>query len=191
MGKKYFLQIKPNGKQEIYHYCECLFNTGLQEEVIIAIHWVTLCQKEWEPKDFDLFVRWSNQHIHNWATCDTLGVMVIGKMILLYPKFISELNRWTKSKNRWLRRMSAVAMIPSVRKGKNVNEAMSIAEKVMNDQDEMVQKGYAWMLKEGCKSSEEKIFDFIFRYKKQMTSIALRIAMEKLSRTQRDLIKNA
>ncbi len=191
LGKKYFLQIKPNGKQEVYHYCEFLFKSGMQEEVIIAIHWLTLCQKEWERKDIDLFIRWSNQYIHNWATCDTIAVTVIGKMILLYPEFVSELNCWTKSKNRWMRRMSAVAMIPSVRKGKNINDAMSIAEKFMNDKDEMVQKGYAWMLKEGCKSSEEIIFDFIFQYKKQMTSIALRIAMEKLSRTQRDLLKNA
>ena len=190
LSKKYFIQINSYGKQEIYRSCEFLLASGMQEEIIIAIYWLTLCQKEWERKDFDLFVSFANQYINNWAACDTLGTTVVGKMVQLYPEFITELVYLTKSKNRWMRRMSAVSMIPSVRKGKNINEAMSIAEMLMSDQDEMVQKGYAWMLKEGCKSSEEKIFDFILQYKKQMTSIALRIAMEKLSRTQRSLLKN-
>ena len=46
--------------------------------------------------------------------------------------------------------------------------------------DDMVQKGYGWMLKEASKPWQREVFDFVIRNKAVMPRTALRYAIEKM-----------
>jgi 3-methyladenine DNA glycosylase AlkD len=48
------------------------------------------------------------------------------------------------------------------------------------DRDDMVQKGYGWMLKEASKPYQKEVFDFVMRNKAVMPRTALRYAIEKM-----------
>ena len=48
------------------------------------------------------------------------------------------------------------------------------------DPDDLVQKGYGWMLKEIGKHNPEPVFEFVMKRKKTMPRTALRYAIEKL-----------
>ena len=48
------------------------------------------------------------------------------------------------------------------------------------DRDDMVQKGYGWMLKEASKPHQRQVFDFVMSHKAVMPRTALRYAIEKM-----------
>jgi 3-methyladenine DNA glycosylase AlkD len=46
------------------------------------------------------------------------------------------------------------------------------------DEDEMVQKGYGWLLKEESRKHQKEVFDYVLKNKSVMPRIALRYAIE-------------
>ena len=185
IGKKYFNEIKSKSKKEIFFLCEELFKTDYNEEAWIACDWVYAERKYFKPEDFAIFERWIEKYVNNWAKCDTLCNHTVGEFIEKYPEFIKNLKIWTKSKNRWLRRASTVALILPARKGLFLEDIFKIADILLKDQDDLVQKGYGWMLKEASKPYQTEVFDYIMKNKKGMPRTALRYAIEKMPKDLR------
>ena len=55
-----------------------------------------------------------------------------------------------------------------------------IADILLLDSDDMVQKGYGWMLKVASKEHLDEIFRFVTDHKAEMPRTALRYAIEKM-----------
>ncbi len=180
IGKKYFKLIKDLQKQEIFDLCEELWQSGFMEESFIACNWSYFVHKTYEAKDFKIFEKWVQSYVSNWASCDTLCNHTIGEFLEMYPEFLSELKKWTKSKNRWVRRASAVSLIIPARNGKFLKDIIEIAEALLLDNDDLVQKGYGWMLKAASQAHQNEIFQFIIKRKDVMPRTALRYAIEKM-----------
>lgn len=87
---------------------------------------------------------------------------------------------WARAENRWLRRASAVTLILPARKGAFLKESFEISDILLEDRDDMVQKGYGWLLKEASKKHQAEVFDYVMRKKAQMPRTALRYAIEKM-----------
>ena len=119
--------------------------------------------------------------MHSWGACDDLCTHALGAFIFKFPEFIQKTKEWTKSKNRWIRRASAVGLIYSIRRKKHLKATFEVADAVLTDQDIMVQKGNGWMLKEASNSYPKEVFDYVMKNKKEMPRTALRYAIEKLS----------
>jgi 3-methyladenine DNA glycosylase AlkD len=119
-------------------------------------------------------------YIDNWAKCDTLCNHSIGDFVGKYPEFIGRLKEWTSSGNRWLRRGAAVSLIIPARQGKFLPELFEIAGRLLKDGDDLVQKGYGWMLKAASQSHQEEVFSFVMENKREMPRTALRYAIEKM-----------
>jgi 3-methyladenine DNA glycosylase AlkD len=98
----------------------------------------------------------------------------------MYPEYLSGLKKWAKSPNRWLRRASAVSLIIPARRGEFLKDIFEIADVLLLDQDDLVQKGYGWMLKEASRKNQKEVFDYIMKKKKTMPRTALRYAIEKM-----------
>lgn len=111
IAKEYYNTIQNRTKSEIFDLCDELWKSGYLEESIVACNWSYAVRKYFEPADFWIFENWIDGYINNWASCDTFCNHTIGKFIDLFPAYISELKRWTQSKNRWMRRASAVSLI--------------------------------------------------------------------------------
>ena len=73
-----------------------------------------------------------------------------------------------------------VTLILPARKGKFLSDIFEIAQLLLEDQDDLVQKGYGWLLKEASKKHQRQVFDFILKHKKTMPRTALRYAIEKM-----------
>ena len=71
-------------------------------------------------------------------------------------------------------------MIYALRKKKYLENAFSIANILLEDQDDLVQKGYGWMLKEASNVYLYEIYNFVKKNKKKMPRTALRYAIEKM-----------
>jgi 3-methyladenine DNA glycosylase AlkD len=180
IAKDRFKEIKDLNKKEIFELCEELFKSGYCEESFIASNWSYKCSREFKPSDFKIFVRWVDKYIDNWAKCDTFCTSNMGEFIDMYPKYIEDLKKLTKSRNRWVKRASAVSLIVSARKGKYLKDVFEIADMLLTDSDDMVQKGYGWMLKVASNLHKKEVFNYVVKNKKQMPRTALRYAIEKM-----------
>lgn len=164
----------------MFRCCEELWRSGLLEESFIASKWSYAVRKEYQPEDFAVFARWVEHYVSNWASCDTLGNHTIGAFIEMYPEYLSGLKEWARSNNRWMRRASAISLIIPAKQGKFLQEIFAIAGILLLDQDDLVQKGYGWLLKEASRKNQQEVFDFVLKHKKVMPRTALRYAIEKM-----------
>jgi len=71
-------------------------------------------------------------------------------------------------------------LIIPARRGKFLEDILTIADILLTDSDDLVQKGYGWMLKEASKPHQEEIFNYVMKNKKVMPRTALRYAIEKM-----------
>lgn len=180
IAQKYQRAIKGRDKRDIFALCENLLQSGYGEEAFIAFEWAYSLRKEYEPADFRVFESWIRKYVDNWAKCDTLCNHTIGAFIEKYPGFIENLKGWARSENRWLKRASAVTLILPARKGDFLSEVLEISDILLKDEDDLVQKGYGWMLKEASKKHQEEVYEYIMRRKSDMPRTALRYAIEKM-----------
>jgi 3-methyladenine DNA glycosylase AlkD len=128
MAKKYWKEVQGRPKQEIFALCEELYRLGYLEEYFIVSQWAHALSGQYERKDLAVFERWIDTYITNWASCDGLCTHTLGDFIEQYPEYIDALKRWTQSKNRWMRRASAVSLIVPANHGKFLKESIEIAD---------------------------------------------------------------
>ncbi len=180
ISKIFFEEIKDKPKTEIFELCEKLWQSGNFEESIIACNWSYALHKQFEPADFEIFERWVQKYVNNWASCDTLCNHTVGEFVEIHPGFVFRLEKWAASENRWTRRAATVTLIIPARKGLFLNDIFQIATTLLHDKDDLVQKGYGWMLKAASEAHQKEVFDFVIKYKATMPRTALRYAIEKM-----------
>jgi len=182
---KYWKEIKNLEKDEIFGLCEELFSSDYTEEAFIASFWTEKLSKKFEEADIDTFYRWIDIYINNWAKCDTFCNHTVGDYIVMYPHRVPALKKWAKSKNRWLRRAAAISLIIPAKKGLFLEEIFEIADILLEDEDDMVQKGYGWMLKDASITKPDEIFGYVMKNKRRMPRTALRYAIERMPKDMR------
>lgn len=180
IARKHFKSIKEKEKPEIFSLCEDLLRSDFGEEAFIAFEWAYGLEKKYEPADFQVFESWIQRYVNNWAKCDTLCNHAVGSFIEQYPEYVRDLQSWARSENRWLRRASAVTLILPARKGKFLDDVFEISDILLLDRDDLVQKGYGWLLKEASKAHRKEVYDYIMLRKGEMPRTALRYAIEKM-----------
>lgn len=180
IGKAFFAEMKDKPKSEIFSLCEILWQSGYLEESFIACDWSERLQKQFEPADFEIFECWIKKYVNNWASCDTLCNHTVGDFVMMYPEFIKRLKEFARSENRWVRRASSVSLIIPARKKMFLSEIFEIADFLLTDKDDMVQKGYGWMLKAASQSNQQRVFEYVMQNKRKMPRTALRYAIEKM-----------
>lgn len=185
IAKDYYKKVSGKSKADIFALCEELLSSDYMEEAFIAFEWSYSLRKQYEPEDFAMFERWVGDYVNNWAKCDTLCNHTIGTFVDMYPQYIASLKKWTYSENRWYRRASAVTLVLAARRGDFLDDVLEIADLLLTDEDDLVQKGYGWILKEAGKQHQQEIFDYVVKNKKVMPRTALRYAIEKMPKDLR------
>ena len=178
LAKQYWKEIKDRDRQDIFALCEELYRSGSIEETFIVSHWAYALSDRFDKKDLAVFRRWIDSYITNWASCDGFCNHALGEFFEHYPECTGELKAWAQSENRWMRRAAAVSLIVPAKHGKFLDEAIGIADLLLTDTDDMVQKGYGWLLKEASRKHTDEVFAYVMRNKKVMPRTALRYAIE-------------
>lgn len=180
IAKEHYKKLEDKSKSNVFGSCEELFKSGILEESFVACQWSYSVYRQYEKDDFNIFEKWVSKYVTNWATCDTLCNHSVGTIIEMYPDLIERLKVWTGSDNRWVRRAAAVSLIIPARKGKFLADIFHIADVLLTDTDDMVRKGYGWMLKAASQAHQEDVFAYVIRNKSTMPRTALRYAIEKM-----------
>jgi 3-methyladenine DNA glycosylase AlkD len=113
-----------------------------------------------------------------WAKCDTFCNHTVGGLVEKHPESVSEVESWAKSENRWLKRAAAVLLLVPAKKGEFLQEVFAVSATLLSDEDDMVQKGYGWLLKEASTKHQKEVFNYVLKNRKTMPRTALRYAIE-------------
>jgi 3-methyladenine DNA glycosylase AlkD len=180
ISSKYFSEVRSMERGEILGICEELLNSRYGEHKTIAFDWSYRIRKQFSEDDLSIFECWLKKYVSNWGHCDDLCNHTVGAFMMMYPKEVDRLLSWARSGNRWFRRASAVTLVIPLRKGMFLDEAFRIARILLTDADDLVQKGYGWMLKEASKMFQKDVFSFVMESRGKMPRTALRYAIEKM-----------
>lgn len=143
----------------------------------------------WENKDALKMVRLKDieelgQNIDNWASVDTLSILVAGQAWREYQISDDDVLNWLKSKNRWWRRTAVVSTVPlnlRARGGKgDTKRTLLICERVVDDRDDMIVKALSWALRELSKSDKPAVEEFMAKYDSRLAGRVRREVYTKL-----------
>ncbi|OGF21825.1 hypothetical protein A2Y83_02215 [Candidatus Falkowbacteria bacterium RBG_13_39_14] len=156
-----------------------LYKSGVFEEATVAESILKEFINYFNDEIFDKFDEWID-YAKNWANIDMLCGWLIAPIILKDESKIKIIFQWTKSKNRWRRRAAAVSLVKPVRKGEYLEQVFLVAENLIQDKDDMVQKGVGWLLKEAGGRFPDETIKFLMKWQPKMSRLVLRLACEKL-----------
>ncbi len=165
--------------------CTALWQAASFEGGVIVCYVYRRFAKQCGAREFKLFTRWLNRYVDNWGLTDGLSLWLLGASIANEPALIDELDAWTLSKNRWKRRAAAVALVPSAKHGLHTREIFRIARRLVPDDDDMVQKGVGWLLKETYPKKPREVVRFLEPWRGKAPRLVLRYAAEKMTAVDR------
>ena len=177
-------------EQEMHYLVDVsdnLFRGDVLEEKIFAVLMLQGVVDKFGKPQFTLFERWIDR-ISSWADHDALAQYLLGPMIAADRSLLAHPLRWAKSKHRWHRRAAAVSLIHSTRQHKNFDRIQRITEMLLADDDDMVQKGVGWMLREAAKFNREQTVDYLMTIRERAPRLVLRTACETLPAVMKDRV---
>lgn len=145
--------------------------------------------KEEKKEKKEIYRAYIDNHkwIDNWGLVDRAAPYVVGGY--LHDKDKKPLYDLAKSTNPMERRTAIVSTYYFIRKNQ-IEDTFDIAEILINDQDDYVQKAVGSWIREAGKRNEEKLKKFLNKHATEMPKIMLRYAIEKFDKKTRDYFLN-
>jgi 3-methyladenine DNA glycosylase AlkD len=181
MARMAYAQVKQWPVPDRDRFVTELWKSGMLEEGAIVCHLYRRFAKSCGEREFRMFEQWINRYVRNWSHCDGVSTWLIAASIANRPGLADRLASWTKAKNRWKRRSAAVSFIQEAKQGRNTETIFNICGLMLNDTDDMVQKGVGWLLKETYPKKPRETLEFLDGWRTRAPRLVLRLAAEKMS----------
>ncbi|MGA8490350.1 MAG: DNA alkylation repair protein [Terriglobales bacterium] len=164
-----------------------LFSGRVLEEKVFAVFLLEKLTGEFGDPEFRLFECWLPR-ISSWADHDGLVHYLIAPMVAAEPARAKRVFRWAKSSDRWHRRAACVALIRGARRKMFLPEIKRLCDLLLSDEDDMVQKGLGWLLRETAKADAKRALPYLMSIREHAPRLVLRTACETLPAAARKKI---
>ena len=115
--------------------------------------------------------------INNWDLVDASARFIVGPFV--EPRDRSILYKLAESANLWERRIAVIATYHLIKQN-DFADILRLAEILINDRQDLIQKAVGWMLREAGKQNEAVLIGFLDNYAAKMPRTMLRYSIEKL-----------
>jgi 3-methyladenine DNA glycosylase AlkD len=176
--------LHEQGIQFLLQAADKLFSGRILEEKVFAVFLLENQTMNFGDKEFALFASWLDR-VTSWADHDALAHYLLAPMVAADPARCREVFRWVKSPNRWRRRAASVALIRAAREKQFFPEIRRLSNLLLADQDDMVQKGLGWLLRETAKADPKRAVPYLMKIRARAPRLVLRTACETLPAAQR------
>lgn len=133
---------------------------------------------------FELYIK-NTHNINNWDLIDLSSPSIVGNYLL--DKDRSALYKLAKSNSIWEKRISMLATFEFIANGES-KDVLAIAEILVNDKHDLIQKAVGWMLREvGKRVSQQEEEKFLKKHYKTMPRTMLRYAIERFDSKKKEL----
>jgi 3-methyladenine DNA glycosylase AlkD len=171
--------VRQRGMDFLVEVADQLFSGQVLEEKVMAVFLLEKQTENFGEGEFRLFASWLDR-VTSWADHDALAHYLLAPMVLAKPARLREVFRWAKSRNRWRRRAACVALIRGARERRFFAEIVRLSNRSLHDEDDMVQKGLGWLLRETAKADPKRIVPYLVKIRKNAPRLVLRTACETL-----------
>lgn len=179
--------LKESGLAFLVRVADRLFRGRVLEEKVVAVLLLEKSTSSFGDDHFALFESWLDR-ISSWADHDALVHYLIAPMIAAKPSRAREVFRWAKSKDRWHRRAACVALIQGTRQKQFFREITRLSGVLLRDEDDMVQKGLGWLLRETAKADRKATLPYLLKIREHAPRLVLRTACETLPATDKQRV---
>jgi len=162
-----------------------LLNSGIHEERLIALLILVEQYKkgdEQKKEDIFAFYHLHRKRINNWDLVDLTAHSISGSYLMDKDK--SLLYKLAESENIWDRRIAVMSTFYFI-KYNVFDDALCIAEKLINDKHDLIHKAVGWMLREIGNRDMNTEEGFLEKHYKKMPRTMLRYAIEKFPEKRR------
>lgn len=135
---------------------------------------------------FDLYLR-RHDRINDWDLVDRAAPNVVGGYLFDKPRDI--LYELARSENPWERRTAMASTYFFIREDE-LDDTFNLAEILVNDPNEMVQKAMGGFLREAGRQNTQRLLDFLNRHATSMPKGMIKRATEHLDRELQDRYMN-
>jgi 3-methyladenine DNA glycosylase AlkD len=171
----------------LVHVADYLFARTINEEKTVAVFLLENITNKFGDKEFRTLESWLPR-ISNWSDHDGLVHYLIAPMMVAKPVRANRVLRWATSRNRWFRRAACVALIQGARRKMFFPEIVRLSGVLLPDEDDMVQKGLGWLLRETAKADAPRAIPYLMTIRKYAPRLVLRTACETLPISTRKAI---
>lgn len=162
-----------------------LLRSKVHEERLTALLiWVRQYERGDEPTKkeiYDLYLK-NTKWVNSWDLVDSTAYKIAGNYLLDRDRGV--LDKFSKSKNMWERRIAIVSTLAFIKQDDFV-WTLSLAEQYLSDQHHYIQKATGWMLREMGKKDPHTLTQFLDKFAAIMPRTMLRYSIEKLTAQQR------
>lgn len=171
-------------KDMVFTDIASLLKSKIHEERLIALLiLVNKFQKEplEQRRIYDFYIK-NIKYVNNWDLVDLSSDKIVGGYLIDKPKDI--LLKFAKSDNLWERRIAMISTYNFI-KNNHFKDALKIAEVLVDDANDLIQKAVGWMLREVGKRNKDSEIKFLNKNYKKMGRTALRYSLEKFPESLR------
>lgn len=118
----------------------------------------------------------NSSHINNWDLVDSSAPHIVGAYLV--DKDRKMIHRLSTSDNLWERRIAVMSMFHFI-KLHQFDDSLSLAMRLIDDREDLIQKAVGWMLREIGKRDLAAEKDFLKAHYKRMPRTMLRYAIER------------
>jgi 3-methyladenine DNA glycosylase AlkD len=169
---------------------DALMRDPYLETKAIGIEVVARHRRSFTPRLLPSWKRWLAGNLSaNWATTDLICGALIGPLLADHQRLIPPMRTWAAHRNMWVRRASAVALIPAMRRGLALDVAYDVAQTLHRDGEDLIQKAVGWMLREAGKQDAARLERYLRAHGAAIPRTTLRYAIERFpAAKRRDLL---
>lgn len=124
---------------------------------------------------FNFYLK-NTKYINNWDLVDVTCRDIIGEYLLNKDKMV--LYKLARSSKLWEKRISIISTFAFIKKNE-IKDSLRIAEILLSDKHDLIQKAVGWTLREVGKKNLKAEEDFLKKHYSQLGRTALRYAIEK------------
>jgi len=158
---------------------ESLVKSDYHEDRLLGLFMLVRKYQKGDDETKDRIFRFyldNREYVNNWDLVDSSAEHIIGAQ--LKSNDLELLTSLAKSASLWDRRIAMLSTFHHIKKGK-FHSALILAELLVNDQEDLIQKAVGWMLREI--GNRERMLEekFLQQHYKHMPRTMLRYAIEK------------
>lgn len=135
---------------------------------------------------FDLYLS-RHDRLNNWDFVDRGSYNIIGEYLMNRPRSI--LYELAISSDPWERRTAIVSTYAFIKKG-DLDDTFKIAELLIDDEHELINKAVGSWIREAGKKDENKLKEFLDKHAHSMPRVTLRYAVEKFDKRTKEHYMN-
>lgn len=127
-------------------------------------------------------------HVNNWNLVDVSCAKILGTYLLETSADMTVLDTLAVSTNLWERRVAIVSTLSFIRVGQ-FEPTMSIARKLLFDEEDLIHKATGWMLREMGKKDQSVLRGFLDQHAFEMPPVMLSYSLEKFTPAVRKMYR--